>query len=61
MKLPQNCREYAALISSGEDRDLTAAERAAIRVHLLICDGCTAWNKQVSVMHSAMSRWRSGE
>ena len=31
------------------------------RVHLLLCDGCTAWNKHVSVMHSAMARWRSGE
>lgn len=61
MKLPQNCREYAALISSGQDRQLTASERAAIRVHLVVCDGCTAWNKQVAVMQSAMSRWRSGE
>jgi hypothetical protein len=61
MKLPENCREYAALISSGQDRELTAAERAAIHVHLLICDGCTAWNKQVSVISSAMSRWRRGE
>ena len=61
MKLPQNCREYAALISSGQDRNLTAAERAAIRVHLLVCDGCTAWNKHVSVMQSALARWRTGE
>lgn len=61
MKLPQNCREYAALISSGQDRKLTVTERSAIRVHLLLCDGCTAWNKHVSVMHSAMARWRSGE
>ena len=61
MKLSQNCREYAALISSGQDRNLTVTERAAIRVHLVFCDGCTAWNKQVSVMHSVMARWRSDE
>lgn len=61
MKLPENCREYAALISSGEDRQLSAAERTAIRVHLLICDGCTAWNHQVSIMRDAMKRFRSDD
>lgn len=61
MKLPETCREHAALISSGQDRELSAAERAAIHVHLLTCYGCSAWNKHMSVMQSTMARWRSGE
>lgn len=55
----RNCREVTALVLAGEDRRLGAGERLAIRVHLLVCHGCTNFSRQVAVMRRAMAHWRS--
>lgn len=50
------CREATRLVSQGLDRRLGAGERLALRVHLLICDGCTNFSKQVTFLRRALSR-----
>ena len=35
-----SCKESARLLSQGMDRELAFGERVALRVHLVICDGC---------------------
>jgi len=50
------CREATRLVSQGLDRRLGVGERLALRVHLLVCDGCTSFRKQVAFLRGALSR-----
>jgi hypothetical protein len=51
-----NCKEATRLVSRGLDRRLGLAERLALRLHLLVCDGCTNFSKQVAFLRRALSR-----
>ena len=51
-----NCKEATRLVSQGLDRRLGLAERLALRLHLLICDGCTNFSRQVAFLRRALSR-----
>lgn len=42
-----NCEQATRLMSDGRERDLSIRERAAIRMHNLLCDGCRNFNVQV--------------
>lgn len=57
--LNRNCREVTALVLAGEDRPLGVAERAAIRLHMLICRTCPRFERQVALMRQALPRWRA--
>ena len=50
------CKEATRLVSQGLERRLGLAERLALRLHLLICDGCTNFNKQVAFLRRSLSR-----
>lgn len=58
MTLMRNCREVTRLVLAGEDRRLTAGERLGVRLHLMVCHGCTHFSAQVGVMRKAMAQWR---
>jgi Putative zinc-finger len=51
-----NCKEATRLVSQGLDRRLGLVERLALRVHLLVCDGCTNFAKQAAFLRKALSR-----
>ena len=51
-----NCKEATRLVSQGLDRRLGLAERLALRLHLLICDGCANFSKQAAFLRRALSR-----
>jgi hypothetical protein len=60
MKSPfRNCREVTALVLGGEDRRLSLMERLAVRLHMQICAGCPAFERQVALMRQALPRWRA--
>lgn len=60
MKKPwRTCREISALMSAREDRALALSERVVLRVHKLVCGGCTRWDGQVKFMHERMSAWKN--
>lgn len=52
--LKPTCREVHRLVSEGLDRDLSFVERTRLRLHLMICDACTRFNGQMSVLRQAM-------
>ena len=54
MKL--TCKEATHLVSEGLDRDLGVMERVRLRLHLLICDGCTNFSRQVAFLRKAIQR-----
>jgi hypothetical protein len=51
-----SCKEATQLVSQGLDRRLGLCERVALRLHLLICDGCTHFRKQATFLRKAMRR-----
>ncbi len=51
-----SCKEATQLVSQGLDRRLGLAERAALRLHLAICNGCSNFRKQVVFLRKAMQR-----
>ncbi len=58
MGLP-DCREITRIVLEAEDRPLGTAEQLLVRVHYLICRGCTSFGKQVELMRKASAQWRN--
>ena len=56
--LKLNCKEASRLISQAMDLKLTLAQRAALRVHLSACEACARFGAQLSVLRSAMRKYR---
>lgn len=55
-----NCKQATQLLSQGQDRKLGLMERIGLRLHLLICSGCTNFNKQMRFIRSACQRIAGG-
>lgn len=50
------CKQAAQLASQGLDRRLGLLERASLRLHLLLCNGCSNFSKQMMFLRKAMRR-----
>ncbi|RYX88697.1 MAG: zf-HC2 domain-containing protein [Comamonadaceae bacterium] len=59
MILRRTCRQAADLLIAREDRALGLSDRLALRLHLLACDACPRFEKQVLTMRNAVRRWRN--
>ncbi len=57
MKLKPTCREVHRLVSEGQDRDLSVVEKIRVRVHLVVCDACTTFNRQMRFLRHAMRKF----
>ena len=51
------CKEASRLISEGQDRDLDLGQRAALRLHLIICTACTRVKAQFAFLHRAAAEF----
>lgn len=58
IRLKINCREATQIVLKAEDRDMPLAERLALRLHQRVCSNCRRFERQVSLMRQASSRWR---
>ncbi len=54
-----SCKDATRLISQMQDRRLTLAGRWLVRLHLLFCDACRRFQRQLDVLRDAMVRYRS--
>jgi hypothetical protein len=52
-----SCKEASRLISLGLDRRLSIAQRAALRLHLALCDACTRVKAQLDFLRRALSTY----
>jgi hypothetical protein len=59
MLLRRTCQEVAALLVAREDRALGAADRVAMRLHMLACQACPRFERQILTMRNAMKQWRA--
>jgi predicted anti-sigma-YlaC factor YlaD len=44
------CREVARILSDGLDTEMTPAERARLRVHMVICEACRNVEQQFDLL-----------
>jgi Putative zinc-finger len=49
-----SCKETTRLLSQREDRELAFGERLALRVHLVICNGCRNVDAQFRFLRLAV-------
>lgn len=56
MGMMPTCKEVHRLTSEGLDRPLSTAERARLRLHLLVCDACRNFTEQMRLIRRAMRR-----
>ncbi len=61
MKLKLTCKEAGRLISEELDRKLSLPQRAALRLHLAVCDACTRISAQFRFLRRAGSRYPGPE
>jgi Putative zinc-finger len=57
--LRRTCKEAAALMIAREDRALGTADRLALRLHLLVCDACPRFERQILTMRNTLHQWRN--
>lgn len=48
------CKQAHRLLSQAQDRRLSWLERLGLRVHLLLCDACRRFSRQIDILHQAM-------
>ena len=59
MKPMLDCREATALVLAGEDRRLSFGERVGVRLHMMVCQACPRFARQVALMREALRRWKA--
>lgn len=52
-----SCREASELMSQELDRPLGWSERIGLRLHLLVCRGCSNFRRQMDFMRRACARY----
>jgi hypothetical protein len=57
MKLKLDCKDVSRLISNAQDQDLPPAERAQLRLHLVICETCRNVDEQMQFIRRAMKKF----
>jgi hypothetical protein len=58
MGLLIRCKDASRLISQMQDRRLTLGQRWLVRLHLLFCDACSHFQRQLAILREAMVRYR---
>lgn len=56
-----SCQKSTRLMSEARERGLTAVERVALRIHLLMCSGCRNFGKQMHFLSAATQVYVPGE
>jgi Putative zinc-finger len=53
-----SCKDASRLISQLQEGGLPTGRRIALRLHLLFCDACTNFRRQLILLREAMQRYR---
>lgn len=59
MVLRRTCKQIAALLVAREDRDIGISDRVALRLHMLACQACPQFERQILTMRNALKQWRA--
>ncbi|HEV7413541.1 MAG TPA: zf-HC2 domain-containing protein [Casimicrobiaceae bacterium] len=53
-----SCKDASRLISQMQDQSLTPRKRWQVRLHLLFCDACSHFQRQLAILREALIRYR---
>jgi hypothetical protein len=53
-----SCKEASLLLSMAQDSRLKWHQRLALSMHLVLCDGCTNFRRQLGLMRNWIKRYR---
>lgn len=56
-----SCKEASRLCSEALDRPLGLRERLTLRMHLMMCSGCTNYDRQMAYLRAIARRYSQGE
>lgn len=54
-----DCKHASRLVSQSMDRRLSLRELLGLKLHLLICDMCSQFSKQMTLLQQAVRQWSS--
>jgi hypothetical protein len=57
--LRRTCKQAAALLLAREDRRIALSDTVALRLHLMACEACPKFERQLLTMRNAMQQWRN--
>lgn len=52
-----NCKQAAALMSQGMDKELGLMQRMSLRMHLMMCSGCRNFNRQMAFLRAGCRKF----
>jgi predicted anti-sigma-YlaC factor YlaD len=52
-----NCKQAAALMSQGMDKELGLFQKMSLRAHLMMCKGCRNFNKQMAFLRQSIQKF----
>lgn len=55
-----SCKEVTELCSAEMERPLAAGEVLSLRLHLMMCSGCTNFRKQMKLLRQTMQTYSTG-
>ncbi len=55
-----NCEQATRLLSDGQERELSFKEKAALKIHVLMCSGCSNFAQQMHVLRDFAQLYTQG-
>lgn len=52
-----NCKQAAALMSQGMDKELGMTQKMSLRFHLMMCRGCRNFRKQMEFLRQGCRKF----
>ena len=56
-----NCKQAAALMSQGMDKELGMLQQMSLRFHLMMCGGCHNFKQQMGDLRAITRAYAKGE
>ena len=55
-----NCRQATRLLSDAQERELSLMDRAALKIHVLMCSGCRNFSHQMGTLRNMIRTYAKG-
>lgn len=55
-----NCQQATRLLSDARERQLSIKERAALKVHVMMCSGCRNFGRQMGILSDIARNYVKG-
>ncbi len=52
-----NCKQATAVMSQGMDKKLGLLQKANLRLHLIMCEGCRNFSKQMQFLRESLRKF----